>query len=224
MSIAGASQVASKGGQISTTALTGNQQLGESDFLNLLVTQLQAQDPLNPMDSTQFTAQLAQFSSLEQLQGINTTLGTISTSQSALNNNQAVDYIGKNIKAVGDTLQMTDGQSQPAQFSLDKDAASVYVKIYDQQGNYINQVESGPLKAGQQELNWNGRDYLGEQAPDGTYTYEVDAVDQNGDSVNSTTFSSGKVTGVDFKDGQAYLQCGTQEMQLANVTQVLPDE
>jgi flagellar basal-body rod modification protein FlgD len=222
MSITGVSQVPSNGGQ--TNALTNNQVMGKSDFLNLLVAQLQAQDPLNPMDSTAFTAQLAQFSSLEQLQNINTTLGTMNTTQSALGNSQAVEYIGKNVKAVGNTAQLADGQSQPVQFSLDKDAAALYVKIYDQQGNYINQIESGPLAAGQQQLTWNGRDYLGNQAPDGTYTYEVDAIDQSGNSVSATTYTSGKVTGVDFKDGQAYLQCGTQEILLGNVTQVSAEE
>jgi flagellar basal-body rod modification protein FlgD len=92
--------------------------MGKDDFLHLLVTQLKAQDPLNPMDSTAFTAQLAQFSSLEQLQNINSTLGTLNASQAESTNSQAVQFIGKTITAVGDSLEVRNGQSEDLHFSL----------------------------------------------------------------------------------------------------------
>ena len=218
MSIVGLNQVSSQGG---TTAAAKSQAMGKDDFLRLLVTQLQAQDPLNPMDSTGFTAQLAQFSSLEQLQNINSNLGSIGSSQAVLTNSQAVGFIGKNITALGDRIYVNNGQSGPLQVNLDTDAASVYFKVYDLNGNFIRDIEAGNMAAGQQSVTWDGRDYLGGQVPDGAYRYEVMAVDADGNAIETTTFTSGTVTGVNFKDGLAYLLTDNQEIPLGNVVQVI---
>ncbi len=218
MAIYGLENVASSGNQI--TATSNNDVMGKADFLHLLVAQLEAQDPLNPMDSTGFTAQLAQFSSLEQLQNINMTLGDIGTSQSVLTSSQAVGFIGKTITALGDSVDVTSGMSQGIEFTLSQPAAELYVQVYDQIGNFIRQIDVGQLEAGQHEVAWDGVDYLGGQVPDGTYSYEVSAVDESGNSVTATTFASGTVTGVSYKDGVAYLQCGNREIPMGNVVSV----
>ncbi len=218
MTISGLSQVSSKGGQVGSGAK--QDVMGKDDFLHLLVVQLKAQDPLNPMDSTAFTAQLAQFSSLEQLQNINSTLGTLNASQAESTNSQAVQFIGKTITAVGDSFEVRNGQSEDLHFSLNRPAAALYVRIYDERGNYIRQIESGMADAGANRVAWDGRDYLGGQAPDGNYTYEVTAVDEAGNTVQSTLFTSGLVTGVHFKNGLAYLACGNRQIPLGNVVRV----
>lgn len=222
MAVYGLDQVASKATQ--TTSTAKNDVMGKDDFLRLLVAQLQSQDPMNPMESTDFTAQLAQFSSLEQLQNINTSLGTIGSSQSVLTNSQAVGFIGKTITAIGDTIDVRNGQSQDLQFSLDADAAGSYLRIYDQQGNFIRQIETGDLESGQNTVSWDGQDYLGGQAPNGTYTFEVEAIDEIGNSVPVTQFTNGVVTGVHFQNGVAYLQCDNREIALGNVVNVLTTE
>jgi flagellar basal-body rod modification protein FlgD len=195
--------------------------MGKDDFLTLLVAQLQAQDPLNPMDSTDFTAQLAQFSSLEQLQNVNSNLKGLTTSQSIQTNANAVDFIGKQVTALGDQVEVTDGQSAGIQFTLSDDASNVYVRVYDQNGNFIRELDSGAMSAGQQEITWDGDDYLGSRAPDGTYQYEVEALDSDGADVDTTTFVSGTVSGVNYKDGQAYLIAGNQQIAMGNVVKVL---
>ena len=222
MAVYGLDQVASKATQ--TTSTAKKDIMGKDDFLRLLVAQLQSQDPMNPMESADFTAQLAQFSSLEQLQNINTSLGTIGTSQSVLTSSQAVGFMGKTITAIGDTIEVRDGQGQDLQFSLDKDAAGSYLRIYDQQGNFIRQVETGALTSGQNSVAWDGQDYLGGQAPDGTYTFEVEAIDELGNTVTSTTYMTGEVTGVHFQNGVAYLQCDDREIAMGNVVNVLTTE
>jgi flagellar basal-body rod modification protein FlgD len=218
MNIMGLDQVSSKGGQVETEKGSA---LGKDDFLHLLVTQLQNQDPLNPSDSTEFTAQLATFSSLEELQNINTALEDIETSQTILTNSQAVDYIGQTVTAMGDQFTMTDATAGPLNFNLDGDAAGVYIKIYNQYGEFVSDVELGPTAAGQNSAAWDGLDQYGLQAEDGVYRFEVMAIDEQGETVDATAFTQGIVTGVIYKNGLAYLISGNQEIALGNVVEVL---
>jgi flagellar basal-body rod modification protein FlgD len=220
MTIFGLDNVASRGGQTATTASDG---MGKNDFLRLLVVQLQAQDPLNPMDATAFTAQLAQFSSLEQLQNMNSTLTGIGTSQTVLTNSQAVGFIGKNVTAVGDRIQVTQGRSEPLHFSLREDSSGVYVKIYDAEGNFIRNIDCGGMAVGQQSVNWDGRNTLGNTVPDGGYHFEVKAVNQNNQPVQTVTFTQGTVSGVNYKDGRAYLITEGQEIPLGNIVKVMDE-
>jgi flagellar basal-body rod modification protein FlgD len=217
MNVVGLDQV---GSQAAQTKSPTTSTMGKDDFLNLLVTQMQNQDPLNPMDSTAFTAQLAQFSSLEELQNINETLGSVGNSQTVLTNSQAVDYIGKRIQAVGDRLDMAAGQPASIEFNLDRNAAGVYVRIYDQSGAFVKDLEPGALGAGLQSVTWDGKDYQDRQVPDGPYRYEVKAMDADGNSVSATSFTNGTVSGVYYKNGQAYLMTASQEIPLGNVVQV----
>jgi flagellar basal-body rod modification protein FlgD len=188
------------------------------------VTQLQNQDPLNPADSTEFTAQLATFSSLEELQNINTALEDIGATQTVLTNSQAVDYIGQTITAIGDQFTVMDEATGPLNFNLDGDAAGVYVKIYNQYGEFVRDIELGPMPAGQNSATWDGLDQYGLQAPDGVYHFEVMAVDEEGAMVNATAFTQGTVTGVVYQNGLAYLIAGDQEIPLGNVVEVFEPE
>jgi flagellar basal-body rod modification protein FlgD len=221
MNIMGLDQVSSMGGQVEESK---GSILGKDDFLHLLVTQLQNQDPLNPADSTEFTAQLATFSSLEELQNINTALEDIGASQTVLTNSQAVDYIGQTITAVGDQFTMMNEAADPLNFNLDGDAAGVYIKIYNQYGEFVRDIELGPMSAGQNSATWDGLDQYGLQASDGVYNFEVMAVDEEGAMVDATAFTQGTVTGVVYKNGLAYLIAGDQEIPLGNVVEVFEPE
>jgi flagellar basal-body rod modification protein FlgD len=217
MNAVGLDQVGSQAAEVKKSNGTS---MGKDDFLKLLVTQLQKQDPLSPMDSTAFTAQLAQFSSLEELQNINETLGGVGNSQQVLTNSQAVDFIGKKIQALGDKLELSQDGPIPVEFNLAQDAAGVYVKIYNNYGEFVQDIEAGPMGAGQQRLEWNGLDHLDQQAPAGTYRYEVLAVDAEGNTVSAKTFTTGAVSGVFYKQGLAYLLTADQEIPLGDVVQV----
>jgi flagellar basal-body rod modification protein FlgD len=218
MTVVGLDQVGSRATQ---TSESQQSVMGKEDFLQLLVTQLQNQDPLNPSDATEFTAQLATFSSLEQLQNINSTLEGVSTSQSVLTNSQAVDYIGKQIQALGDQVYLKDGQADPIAFDLANDAAGVYLKIYNQYGEYVQDLELGPMAAGEQQVQWDGLDHNGQAATDGSYRYEATALDADGNTVSVTSFTKGTVSGVYYKNGIAYLVTADQEVPLGSVVQVL---
>ena len=198
--------------------------LGKDDFLTLLLTQLQNQDPLNPADSTEYTAQLAQFSSLEQLSNVNTNLEDIQLYQASLNNAQAVSFIGREILALGDAVQVQDGAASACQFELSAGASGVVVNIYDSAGNFVKAIEQGAMDAGRQSGMWDGTDQHGNPVADGGYTFEVMAVDVNDLDVGASTYSSGIVDGVTFIQGTTYFLIGNQKIPMGDIVEVVrPD-
>lgn len=205
-----------------TTTASGVQpdQLGQTEFLELLVAQLRAQDPLNPMDGTEFTAQLAQFSSLEQLGAMNNSLEALNTSQAEAVNNQAVGYIGKTVRAQGNTVGVDEGDAQSLNFTLNKDSEAVFISIYDAYGRYVRTVEKGPMTAGNHQLSWDGADGSGKTLPDGVYTFEAAATDVQGNMVETGTAVVGEVVRVVFMNGTVYLDLGSVEVPLDAVQSV----
>ena len=205
-----------------STELAAAQQpvLGKEDFLNLLITQLQNQDPLNPTDSTEFTAQLAQFSSLEQLSNVNDNLEQLQDFQASINNSQAVTLIGKEITAKGNFLSLTADKQVGCDFSLEENAAVVVVSIYDSTGEFIKSFQSENLKAGEHTLFWDGTDKDGNRMAEGAYTFELQASDTKGKDIKTTTFFNGTVDKVTFENNQAYLISKTQKIAIGDVIRV----
>jgi flagellar basal-body rod modification protein FlgD len=217
MSIAGIETV---GTNENDSAVSQGSILDKDDFLLLLVAQLKAQDPLKPMDSTQFTAQLAQFSSLEQLYNVNDNLEYLQLYQASLNNSQAVSLIGKSIRAAGNAIAARDGIADPMHFALASDADGVFVSIYDSTGALVRSIEHGGLDAGEQTIQWDGMNNDGTKVPDGIYTFEIMAIDENENVVDTTTFTIANVTGITFKNGIVYLVAGTREIPIGDVVEV----
>jgi len=194
--------------------------LGKDDFLNLLVAQLQNQDPLNPMDSTAFTSQLAEFSSLEQLANVNENLEYLTMYQSSINNAQAVSFIGKNIDALGSSIELESEENEDIHFELSQDSSSVFINIYDEAGSLVKYIENGPLGEGKQSVEWDCTDNSGNTLPEGIYKFEVMAADANGDKVQTATYISDSVTGVTFKNGVTYLMAGGMQIPIGDVIEV----
>jgi len=203
-----------------TATAAASKSMDKEAFLTLLITQLQHQDPLNPADSTEFTGQLAQFSSLEQLSNVNENLNVLRLYQASINNAQAVSFIGKEIVANGNTLEMKSGQPAACEFELGSAAQRLVVSIYDAAGNFVSDIQLTASAAGKQSITWDGRDYNGNRVVDGTYTFEVQAEAANGEKVEVTTHSKGTVTGVTFEDGVTYLIVGDSRIALGDVIQV----
>lgn len=218
MSVTGLENVSSG---VNRTSSSESNILGKDDFLNLLVTQLQHQDPLNPMDSAEFTSQLAQFSSLEQMSNVNTNLELLQLYQASINNSQAVGFIGKTIKALGNSIGVADGVADQIHFELAENASAVIAHIYDSHKNLIKTIQAGGLNAGEQSVEWDATDNDGNKVPDGTYSFEVVATDTNANPVSATTLITASVSGVSFKDGTTYLLAGNQEIPIGSVFEVL---
>ena len=221
MSIAGVT--GSSANQAANT-LKAPGELGRDDFLNLLVTQLQYQDPLNPMDSADFTAQLAQFSSLEQLTNMSDQLKTLTAAQAALNNSQAVTYIGKTVLCNGNATQVKEGETEALQVVLEGPAAEVFVSIYDATGDLRTTFNAGALAAGRGSIDWAGTDKDGNALPDGHYWFEVAAIDGRGNDVGVSPLSSGRVSGVAYKDGASALVVNGMSVRMEDIIEVVQTE
>ncbi len=190
-----------------TTKKTGTQsEMGRDAFLQLLVTQLKLQDPSNPLDDKQLTAQLAQFSSLESLKNIEEGVKDLS---SKLDNNtilSGIKFLGTRVKAPGkDVVKNGDSISQVS-YRLNGDATRVYVNIFDANGNIVNTVELGAKMEGEYNFTWDGKDFDGNELPDGTYKVSFGAEGQNGESVLVDCEVAGKVIGVTKQDNTLILQ------------------
>ncbi|MFW5735405.1 MAG: flagellar hook assembly protein FlgD [Oceanidesulfovibrio sp.] len=184
----------------------GKSELDKEDFLTLLVTQLQHQDPLNPMDDTQFTSQLAEFSSLEQLTNINKGVESLNGGSEREEMVTAVNFIGKEVRAAGDVVGKTDNGVSTLYFDLDEAIATGFVNIFDEAGGIVNTISLGAMQSGNFEITWDGNDYDGNPAPNGVYYVSMACEDHNGQPVLVDTDVSGKVVGVQKEDGLFYLR------------------
>ena len=201
-------------------AATGDSTLGKDDFLQILVAQLQAQDPLAPMEGQEFASQLAQFSSLEQLTNVNGNLEASQAFDVAMSNNSAIALIGKNVDAPGDTIDLKAGEVESLSFSLDGDATDVSIDIFDSTGAKVSSIDLGAQSKGLREYVWSGTDSSGALLPAGNYTFSITASDSVGNFVPTETYAAGLVTDVIFEDGQAYAIVNGQKLAVNEISKV----
>jgi flagellar basal-body rod modification protein FlgD len=200
--------------------------LNKDDFLMLLVEQLQNQDPLEPASNQEFASQLAQYSSLEQLTEMNNSLksntGSLLGLSQSIVNDVATGFIGKDVRAVGNTLTIEEGRDTSIRFQQDGASADTTVKIYNATtGAWVHTLELGARPAGSLELVWDGKNQEGAQLPDGYYFYEVSATNYDGYQVDTTSFIFDSVTGVRYDNGTAKLLLGEQEVDIEYVFDVV---
>lgn len=193
--------------------------LGQDEFLKLLITQLKNQDPLNPLESVDFTAQLAQFSSLEQLFKVSDHLDAIKTSLLLQEGDQLVQYLGKSVKSAGNILAVQDGAISPASFRLKADG-EVRVSIYSADGSLVRNLEMGRRKAGDHPVSWDGKDGDGKPVAEGNYLFEVEGVDMNGQPVACQTYVAGEVTGVRHESGKSFLLVGERQLLPDSIVEI----
>lgn len=204
-----------------TQATGQSSSLGKEDFLKLLVAQLAHQDPLQPMENTEFVAQLATFSNLEQMMSVNTNLGLLQISQAAMANSQVAGLIGKEVEAKGDMLQLLkQGSTVSVNFDLPVAAQEVTIKIKDMKGNVIRTLQVGSRMAGLNSAAWDGKDSMGNLMPAGTYSVDISAKDKNGNAVNASSHFKGIVSGVTFINGIPLLEVGSTTVQVGDVVAV----
>lgn len=218
------SSSSSTGTSSSSSASTSKSAMGKEDFLKLLTTQLKYQDPINPQDSTQFTAQLAQFTSLEALVNINDNIAGLSTNMGTGQTNteyaQAINLIGKNIESTGNTLTVKSSQASQASFTLSEASSKTAVGIYDVGGNLVRTIDLGALKSGANTLSWDGKNSSGASVPDGSYSFKIAATNSQGKIINTTASVSGTVTGIKKSNGKVLIMIGDKSVRLDDISSV----
>lgn len=196
----------------------------ETQFLTLLCTELENQNPLSPVDSSQFTSQLIQYATFEQQLNSNTYLGEIASaisSVSAGSLSTGVGYLGKTVTAESDEVSVNSGGTVSAEwiYDLDSTASSTSLSITNSSGQTIY-TATGATASGNHTFSWDGTDSDGDTVSAGTYTLTVTAEDSSGESVDATTYIVGTVTAVDSSDGAVELEIGTVSVDLDSVTRV----
>ena len=209
--------------QVATNTQTAKNTLGKDDFLNLLITQMQNQDPMDPMSGSDYAAQLAQFSSLEQLTNINTSLtqsiGMNSVLSSSINNALAATFIGKDVRAAADSFQYQATGPAKLGYTLSFPAQSVTVKVYNGAGTLVKTIK-GSTDQGDNALTWDGTDDNGQAVGSGAYTFQVEATDASGAVVASKSYIYGTVSGVRYKsDGTVFVIDGL-EIPLSDILEI----
>jgi flagellar basal-body rod modification protein FlgD len=206
----------------SSTAATGMQSLaGNFDtFLQLLTTQLQNQDPLDPLDTNQFTQQLVEFASVEQQVNMNTNLQTLISLQQTTEATSALQFLGSTVTASGNTATLSNATGSPATWSLNAAApATANITITNSSGQTAF-TGTTTLNAGTQTFSWSGQGNSSVIWPDGNYTMTISATGANGQPVTVSTQVQGVVTGVNLSQNPPLLTVGGQNIALSQIQSI----
>ncbi len=203
----------------------GNSVLGKDDFLKLLLAQLRYQDPLSPLEGTEFAAQLAQFSSLERLSNINDAVNQGVDANyylaQSINNTMAATLIGKEVKLAGNIAKNVGQDSVQLGYKLPAEAKSVTVKIYNSSGALVKTMNSNATASGEHKINWDFKDDSGNRLSDGDYRFEVEALSHTDEMMTVDKFLFGKIDGVKFTEFGTKLIIGKLDYMLSDILEIL---
>jgi flagellar basal-body rod modification protein FlgD len=201
----------------------GKSELGQQEFLQLLVAQLQNQDPVNPMDGAEFAAQLADFNSVEQLISVNEGLSQLAISQdlmgASLTNSMAASLTGKEVRALSNEIALSSEGNASVNYKLNDSASQVEIVIRTESGAEIRRETLSGIPSGDNSWTWDGLDTNGERMGEGKYTVEVIA--KNGDNnVGALTFLEGFASKVRYTTQGVYLSVNGIDIPIGDVEEV----
>ncbi|MCP9463241.1 MAG: flagellar hook assembly protein FlgD [Nitrospira sp.] len=201
------------------TRSTGPRELGQEDFLKLLVTQLKHQDPLNPTTNTEFVAQLAQFSQLEQsIKQAQLLQRTVEVQQASLQF-AVMPLVGRKVSVDKPLIELADGPAT-IRFALERGAARVRLDILDEQEQVVRSLDFANRPAGLNVIEWDGRRGSGEPMPAGVYRYRVNATDAHGDPVVARSRADVTVSAIRMENGSPKLVAGQLSLDPAEVVEL----
>ncbi len=200
--------------------------MGKDDFMKLLMAQIQNQDPLKPMDGQEFSSQLAQFSSLEQLHNIGQGIDTLHAGLGEGTKMQALNMIGRRIQASGNEVDLVTGQSVVLNNSLPEGVQPTKATIIDSGGKVIRELTFSERDG--KAITWDGKDQDGVASPSGKYSVRLYGVNSSGQAQTASGDVSGVVTGVELEGKNAMLLIETasgakSRIAMSKVTQVSVD-
>ncbi len=200
----------------------GDNQLSKDAFFKLMLTQLKNQDPTKPMQSHEMAAQLAQFTSLEQLNNMNATLGDISQKQDPMAQFQVLNFIGKTVSGNSSNVYHSESDKEHEfGFELDKNATQVDIKVLDSSGEIVRRYELKDIESGRNQVTWDGRLDDGRKVIPGEYRFVVDAKQEDGKVLPVQTEFEGRITGVKYTPKGPVLVVGNKSVQLKDVEKII---
>lgn len=207
-----------------TASTAATQELGQDAFLNLLVTQLQYQDPLNPQENEDFIAQLAQFSQVEQLTNANDALGNLYQALASMNNASMTQLLGQQVRAHGDEFHYDGDGEVELHYDAAGQTASATLTITDENGSVVFTTELGGLDEGDGTYTWSGNSLRGGTADEGTYTFSISGQDTSGDTVEVVEVVEGIIDGMSFESGTPVPSINGVDIGLGDIIHVSTPE
>lgn len=199
----------------------GNNELGKDAFMKLMLAQMKNQDPTNPMQSHEMAAQLAQFTSLEQLSNINTTLEAMKEQGGPKANFQMLALIGKKVSGDSAKVNRATGDTKHGyNFTLLGDAQKATVTIRDTKGQAVRTLNLQNLKKGQNSVVWDGLSEDGMPARAGEYRFAIEAQSSNGGKIAAKSAFEGRITGLNYTAEGPVLMVGEQAIKLSDVKRI----
>jgi flagellar basal-body rod modification protein FlgD len=200
-----------------------NSEMGQQEFLQLLVAQMRNQDPINPLDSKEFAAQLAQFNSVEQLISVNNGLSTLQGSQemmsASLTNSMAASMTGKHVKALSSEVYLAPGGQSNIQYKLNNSASEVEIVIRNESVSEVRREKLSGVAGGENQWSWDGRNDAGDRMADGNYYVEIQASNE-GSKVDALTYVEGTVGKVRYTGSGVFLHVNGVNVSIGDVEEV----
>lgn len=190
--------------------------LTQDDFINILVTQMKYQNPLEPLNNEQMAMHIAQMSSVHALQQMEQTMKNMAAKYDLMANMQAASLVGKKVEVAGNQFYLSPNQIAEGFYQL-PEAARVTINIYDSLGNLVRSIEEGRKEVGKQKFSWNGQNNKGERVAEGLYTFVISAVDARGNKLPVSTSQIGEIKEIAYENGTAYFLIGGQKYTLESI-------
>lgn len=201
----------------------GNSELDQDDFMALFITQLQYQDPMEPMDTNEMSSQLAQFSNMEATMRMADNMELLLEYQTSQNNLQLLTLLDTDVKISSNIIGVTEDGAGSGEFTLYEAPDLCQVEIYDGADSLIRIIDMQSATAGTYDLDWDGKDMAGNDVEPGAYSFIVMAMDINGQEMEVDYSVIGTVTGIEFASGQALLTLnGYVSASVGDVSSVVP--
>ena len=192
-------------------------ELGKQDFLNLLMTQMANQDPMDPMDSQGMMQQLASLGTVEQLQNLNSQTAKMMEIQQHIARSTVGSLLGKDVEVGAKEIPLSNGDTIPVTYKLEGGADRVMLLVHDSTGEMIREINLESRAQGAHEFAWDGRDNDGDMMPNGSYSYNVFARTDGGEEVGVTLTKSGQVSMVRFEGSEPLLKINGEWVQAKEI-------
>lgn len=183
-----------------STAAKGSSELGQTEFLELMLAQLEFQDPMKPMDNGEFLGQMAQFSTVTGIEEMQKSIDELTATYSSSQTLQSTQLVGQEVLIENNSIQLLETGDASGSFELEVSSGEVQLDVVNSAGNVVRQIQMGEYPAGRHAFSWDGLEEDGQRAPEGDYTMSISAAQDDG-FISATVLTSRVIDSVEFGNG-----------------------